>query len=31
MTFDAASPHTWGNPSRTQPARVLWVLVPALD
>jgi transcriptional regulator with XRE-family HTH domain len=31
MTFDAAAPHTWGNPSRTQPARVLWVLVPALD
>jgi transcriptional regulator with XRE-family HTH domain len=31
MTFDAGAPHTWANPSRSQPARVLWVLVPALD
>ena len=31
MTFDAAAPHTWANPSRSQPARVLWVLVPALE
>lgn len=30
MTFDAAAPHSWGNPSRSQPTRVLWVLVPAL-
>jgi transcriptional regulator with XRE-family HTH domain len=30
MTFDAGAPHRWGNPSRSQPARVLWVLVPAL-
>jgi transcriptional regulator with XRE-family HTH domain len=31
MTFDAGAPHTWANPSRSQPARVLWVLVPALE
>jgi transcriptional regulator with XRE-family HTH domain len=31
MTFDAGAPHTWANPSRSHPARVLWVLVPALD
>jgi transcriptional regulator with XRE-family HTH domain len=30
LTFDAAAPHTWSNPSRSRPARVLWVLVPAL-
>lgn len=30
MTFDATAQHRWGNPSRSQPARVLWVLVPAL-
>ena len=30
MTFDASEPHTWANPSRSQPARVLWVLAPAL-
>ena len=29
-TFDAAIPHTWANPSSTRPARVVWVLVPAL-
>ena len=31
MTFDAGAPRTWGNPSRSQPARVLWVVVPALE
>jgi transcriptional regulator with XRE-family HTH domain len=31
MTFDAGAPHAWGNPSRTQPAQVLWVLEPALE
>jgi transcriptional regulator with XRE-family HTH domain len=31
LTFDAGAPHTWGNPSRSRPARVLWVLVPALE
>jgi transcriptional regulator with XRE-family HTH domain len=31
LTFDAASPHRWHNPSAAIPTRVLWVLVPALD
>jgi transcriptional regulator with XRE-family HTH domain len=30
MTFDAGAAHTWANPSGSRPARVLWVLVPAL-
>ena len=30
MTFDASAPHTWANPSRSHPARVLWVIAPAL-
>jgi transcriptional regulator with XRE-family HTH domain len=30
LTFDARSPHRWSNPSRAAPARVLWVLAPAL-
>jgi quercetin dioxygenase-like cupin family protein len=30
MTFDARQPHRWKNPSAALPARVLWVLVPAL-
>lgn len=31
LTFDAAAPHVWGDPSRSRPARVVWVLVPALE
>jgi transcriptional regulator with XRE-family HTH domain len=31
LTFDAASPHRWDNPSAAIPTRVLWVLSPALD
>ena len=31
LTFDAGTPHTWGDPSRSRPARVLWVLAPALE
>jgi len=30
LTFDASSPHRWSNPSPVVPARVLWVLAPAL-
>jgi transcriptional regulator with XRE-family HTH domain len=30
LTFDAGSPHRWFNPSPVVPARVLWVLAPAL-
>ncbi len=30
FTFDAGSPHRWSNPSPVVPARVLWVLAPAL-
>ncbi len=30
LTFDAGSPHRWLNPSPVVPARVLWVLAPAL-
>lgn len=30
LTFDAASAHRWANPSTVSPARVLWVLAPAL-
>ena len=31
LTFDAATPHRWDNPSAAIPTRVLWVLAPALD
>ena len=31
LTFDAAAAHRWANPSPSFPARVLWVLAPALD
>jgi transcriptional regulator with XRE-family HTH domain len=31
LSFDASAPHRWHNPSAAIPARVLWVLVPALD
>lgn len=30
LTFDAGTPHRWSNPSPVVPARVLWVLSPAL-
>lgn len=30
LTFEAAAPHRWRNPSDVHPARVLWVIVPAL-
>lgn len=30
LTFDAVSPHRWRNESLVIPARVLWVLAPAL-
>lgn len=30
VTFGAGVPHTWRNASRSQPARVLWILAPAL-
>lgn len=30
LTFDAGSPHRWSNPSPVVPARVMWVLAPAL-
>lgn len=30
LTFDAGRLHRWGNASPTHPARVLWVLAPAL-
>jgi transcriptional regulator with XRE-family HTH domain len=30
LTFDPRTPHRWQNPSRIRPARVLWVLTPAL-
>ncbi len=29
LTFDAGTPHRWGNPSAVVPARVLWALAPA--
>jgi transcriptional regulator with XRE-family HTH domain len=29
MTFRGREPHTWRNPSNTDPAEVLWVLSPA--
>lgn len=29
MTFRGREPHTWRNPSTTDPAEVLWVLSPA--
>lgn len=31
LTFDADALHRWSNPSTAFPARVLWVLSPALD
>jgi transcriptional regulator with XRE-family HTH domain len=31
LTLDASAPHRWSNPSGACPARVLWVLAPALD
>ena len=30
LMLDAAAEHRWSNPSRVFPARVLWVLAPAL-
>ena len=30
LTFDARDSHRWHNPSTALPARVLWILVPAL-
>jgi transcriptional regulator with XRE-family HTH domain len=30
VTFGAATPHTWRNPSATDEARVVWVIAPAL-
>ncbi len=30
LTFEAAAEHRWSNPSAAFPARVLWVLSPAL-
>lgn len=30
LTFGAGAPHRWANPSAVLPARVLWVLAPAL-
>jgi transcriptional regulator with XRE-family HTH domain len=30
LTFGAATPHTWRNPSATAEARVVWVIAPAL-
>jgi transcriptional regulator with XRE-family HTH domain len=30
LTFDAGAEHRWRNPSTVAPARVLWVLSPAL-
>lgn len=29
MTFRGREPHTWRNPSASEPAEVLWVLTPA--
>jgi uncharacterized cupin superfamily protein len=29
MTFRGREPHTWRNPSTSEPAEVLWVLSPA--
>ncbi len=29
MTFPGRAPHTWRNPSASEPAEVLWVLSPA--
>ncbi len=29
MTFRGREPHTWRNPSASEPAEVLWVLAPA--
>jgi quercetin dioxygenase-like cupin family protein len=31
LTFDAAAPHRWHNPSAALPTRVLWFLAPALE
>ncbi|MEA2275888.1 MAG: hypothetical protein QOI62_690 [Solirubrobacteraceae bacterium] len=30
LTFAGRDPHTWNNPSDTEPAVVLWVLTPAV-
>lgn len=30
LTFTGRDPHTWCNPSDTEPARVLWVLTPTV-
>ena len=30
LTFSAATPHRWRNPSSAYPTRVLWTIVPAL-
>ncbi|ADB50998.1 helix-turn-helix domain-containing protein [Conexibacter woesei] len=30
LTFDAGAEHRWRNPSPSWPARVLWVIAPAL-
>jgi transcriptional regulator with XRE-family HTH domain len=30
LTFGAAVPHTWRNPSTDSGARILWILAPAL-
>src|SRR5919206_1411994 len=29
LTFSGRDPHTWSNPSATEPASVLWVLTPS--
>lgn len=29
LTFAGGEPHTWANASRSKPAEVIWVLVPA--
>ena len=30
LTFSGRDPHTWANPSATEPASVLWVLTPSV-
>jgi transcriptional regulator with XRE-family HTH domain len=30
LTFSGRDPHTWCNPSASEPARVLWVLTPSV-
>ena len=29
MTFSGREPHTWRNPSDTDPAAALWIIAPA--